>query len=163
MNVCWGNSGTVSDSATTPAIEISIYYETSPGVVSTAEIARAAYDPNSIRASSNSFASPDSGACSWDTSFAFQKTINFSDLKIPSAVYTTQNGLIFARIKLLYNTDVAHSVGVSVTGSALPSQGINYSSTGSYGNSNRKINVFQGWPEFPFGGNSIFSPAGLTK
>jgi hypothetical protein len=167
LKICWGNSGSAASLATTPAIEMSVFYETTPGNLSTIKIARSAFDPNSGRIASNSFSPVDSGVCQIEgVNFAFQKTITFSSLGIPAASYGNQNGLIFARIKLLYNTDIAHIIGtdVNISGnSILPSQGQGIVSTGTAGTSNRKINVFQGWPEFPFGGSVMFSPTGITK
>lgn len=167
IKICWGNTGTSSSSSTAPAIEATIFYETTPGTLSTVRVARAVIDPNSTRRVSNSFSSTDSGTCTLGTtSFAFQKTISFSDLGIPSASYNTENGLILVSIKLIYNTDAGHYAGISVS-TTLPSQGLDITSTGTAGTSglesNRKINVFQGWPEFPFAGNSLFIPAGITK
>jgi len=167
LKVCWGNTGTSGSTATTPAIEVSVYYESTPGNLSTIKIGRAVYDSNSSRRSTNSFSTPDSGACTiGGTSYVFQKTITLSDLGIPSGSYSVQNGLIFAKVRMLYNTDTAHVIGTSVDfsgNSVLPSQGQGIVSTGTAGESNRRINVFQGFPEFPFGGNSIFSPSGVTK
>lgn len=167
MKVCWGNTGTSDNTQTTPAIEVSVYYESTPEVLSTIKIGRATFDPNSSRRSTNLFGSSDSGTCTIDgTDYAFQKTINFSDLGIPSGSYSVQNGLIFAKVRMLYNTDTAHVIGTSVDfsgNSILPSQGQKIVSTGTAGESNRRISVFQGFPEFPFGGNSIFSPGGVTK
>jgi Tfp pilus assembly protein PilX len=167
LKVCWGNTGSSADLATTPAVEVSVYYESTPGNLSTIKIARATFDPNAGRRSSNSFAVPDSGTCSFGgTSFAFTKTITFSDLGIPAASYNSQNGLLFARVRLFYNTDIAHIVGTSVDfagNSILPSQGIGIVSTGTAGSSNRRINVFQGWPEFPFSGSAIYTPESITK
>lgn len=170
LRICWGNAGTSADTTTTPALELSVYYESTPGDIATVKIARAAFDPNSGRTTSNSFAAPDGGICQIEgTNFAFQKNITFSSLGIPSDSYQVQNGLIFARVRLFYNTDVAHAVGTSVNGSSstLPSQGINVVSTGTAGQgtaqSNRRVSVFQGWPEFTFGGNSLFSASAITK
>jgi hypothetical protein len=54
LNVCWGNPGTTADS-NAPAIEVSIYYETTPGTLSTIRIARHVFDPNVSRAAVNNF------------------------------------------------------------------------------------------------------------
>jgi hypothetical protein len=68
---------------------------------------------------------------------------------------------------MLYNS-IPQNVGI-ILPSALPSQGQLITSTGNagavggVGGSNRKISVFQGWPEFPFASNSIFSPDGVIK
>lgn len=167
MKVCWGNPGVTSaDSSTWPAIEVSIYYETTPADPATVRIARAAYDPNSSRAQTNSFAAPVTGSCTISgMTYPFQETITFSGLGIPSGSYNSANGLQFARIRMFYNTTAGQAVGVTVagTGANLPSQGESIVSTGTAGGSNRKINVYQGWPESPFGGNAVISPLGIIK
>ncbi len=172
LKVCWGNEGTSKSTATTPAIEISVYYENPVGSLANVKLARAVYDPNDARRASNSFAMPDPGICQiGGVNYAFQKTLYFSDLNIPSTTYNTQNGLLFAKVRMLYNnTGIGHIVGTSVAfagNTTLPSQGLEIISTGSSGatgsESNRRVNVFRGWSEFPFSGLSIFSPYGLVK
>lgn len=176
IKICWGKSGTPSDANTTPAIELSVYYESTPGNLPTIKIARAAIDPHITRNPSNGFSAPDPGTCSLgDKTYAFQKTITFSNLNIPSGSYNIAGGLQFARIKMLYNTDMGQELGidVSTSGKTLPSQGQLIDSTGvackdtacsNGGVSNRRIQVFQGWPEIPnIFENAIFSSAGLTK
>jgi hypothetical protein len=73
---------------------------------------------------------------------------------------------------MLYNTDKAHVVGSTVNfagSTTLPSQGQIIDSNGSAGTggtnntSNRRIVVYQGWAEFPFASNSMFSPLGITE
>jgi Tfp pilus assembly protein PilX len=167
MKVCWGNSDVTSaDPSTWPAIEVSVYYEATPGNLTTLRIARAAYDPNSSRAAVNSFAAPVVSNCTVSgTTYPFQETITFSDLGILPGSYNFDNGLQFARIRMFYNITTGQAVGVTVagTGASLPSQGESIVSTGTAGGSNRKINVYQGWPENPFGGNAVVSPLGITK
>ncbi|KKU09040.1 MAG: hypothetical protein UX13_C0051G0010, partial [Candidatus Woesebacteria bacterium GW2011_GWB1_45_5] len=93
------------------------------------------------------------------------KTLNFSDLGIPPGSYGSTNGLQFARARLLYNTDQTHPVGFDVSGGdTLPSQGLMIASSGSSGDANRKLEVFQGWPEAPvIFTSAVFSSTGLTK
>ena len=60
MKVCWGKEGTVSNSPTTPALEVSILYDTTPtpsGNYSDVKIKRLALDPNSGRTGTNKFSS----------------------------------------------------------------------------------------------------------
>ena len=167
LQVCWGNSGTSAGNATAPAIEVSIYYETVPGDATTLKIARAAFDPNSGRTPSNSFSSADLTTCQISgNSYAFQKTVSFALLGIPAASFGSPGGLLFARVRMFYNSDIAQAAGTTVDfpgNSSLPSQGSSITSTGVAGGSNRRISVFQGWPEFPFASSSILSPAGITK
>lgn len=164
MTVCWGKETDSSGVDTTPAIEASIFYESSPGVPLSMKIARDTADPNSARLASNSFTQADNLNCTIaDKTYPFQKTITFSDVGIGAGVSGTQGGLRFARIRMLY-TDSTEPVGVRVSGGTLPSQGQDISSTGYSGDSQRKVNVFQGWPEVPgIFDFSIYSSTGLTK
>lgn len=169
IKICWGKEGTAGNTDTTPAIEASVYYLNTPGSIGTARIARAAIDPNETRRASNGFSAPDSGTCDLSTGerYAFQKTFDLSTMNIGSGVYSTQNGLQFIKIKMLYNTTETHTAGISTNYSGngtLPSQGVKITSTGISGASNRKIDVFQGYGELPSVFDSaIFSLGGITK
>lgn len=165
LEVCWGKPGTAVD-ANAPAIETSIFYETTPGDLSTVRIARFTSDPYTATRSPSSGFDPISGGCSFGN-YSFSRVVNFSDLGIAGAD-TTGNILQFARIRIFYN-NIPQTVGVGVTGDALPSQGKNIISTGNVtiGTSvtaSRRVQVFQGWPEppsvFDF---AIYSSTGLTK
>lgn len=166
IEVCWGNPGTNSNVPTTPAVEFSVYYKHTYGDATDVRIGRAAFDPNSGRRSTdNKFSAPDPGTCVIDgKTYAFGKTITFSDGIVPAGAGSYQNadGLQLAKIRMLYN-DVPQEVGVTVTGGTLPSQGQAIDSTGNAGDSNRRIMVYQGWGESPFASNSIISPVGITK
>jgi hypothetical protein len=168
MKVCWGNPNTsYPDANVQPAVEVSIYYESTPGQLSTIKIARIALDPNTGRRDDNYFSAPDPGTCMvGEQVYDFQKTISFGNLGIPPGSRHTPNGLQFAQIRVLYNSDAQHLVGISVNfpgGSTLPSQGKQIDSSGSAGDSNRRVIYYQGWPEFPFASNAIVSPVGITK
>lgn len=171
LKVCWGKSGTPSDSVTppiTPAVELSVFYLATPGNFATTKIARAAFDPNPSRASTNRFSSAlDSGTCNTieGETFQFGKTVDLStDLGVTS--YNLVGGLQFARLRMLY-PDVSHKVGFDVAfagNSTLPSQGLMVDSSGSAGQSNRRLEVFQGWPEVPgVFDYAVYSSTGLTK
>ena len=168
LKVCWGTRDTSSSSNTTPAIEVSVYYEDTPGDTSTVKIARATYDPYTTRPVPNSFSAAAASLCQIDgVDYAFQNTITLSDIG-----GINNDGLLFAKIRMLYNTTQAHSIGVSVasSGYTLPSQGLEIVSTGTSsttggqtGQSNRRVNVFRGWPEFPLSGLAVVVPTGITK
>jgi hypothetical protein len=168
FKVCWGKEGTPAGDATTPAVELSTFYTTSPGDYSTAQVARITADPNAPRRASNNFEAPDAGACTIEgQNFAFQKTVDLAALGVPAGSYGTQDGLQFAKVRTLYNTAAGHNVGIFSNypgNSLLPSQGMRIVSTGISGESNRKIDVFQGFGELPpvFDG-AIFSLGGITK
>jgi hypothetical protein len=168
FKICWGESGTGAGNPTTPAIEVSIFYAATPGSLGTTRIARATYDPNTTRRTANNFLAPDGGTCTTGgESFQFQKIIDLTSLGVPSGSYSAQNGLQFAKVRLFYNTDVTQPVGIDVNQAGnglLPSQGLKIESTGQSGESNRKINVFQGFGEVPpIFDSVVFSPGGLTK
>jgi hypothetical protein len=77
------------------------------------------------------------------------------------------DGLLFAKVRMIYNETEAHSIGFSVPSGTLPPQGIEINSIGTSGESgtqsSRRIRVFQGWPEFPLSGFALFTPGGISK
>ena len=174
MKVCCGNMGTGADTQTTPVIELSVYYESPAGSLAGIKIGRAFIDPSPTRRGTNvNILAPDAGTCTiGNQTYQFHTTITFAFLGIPAASYQNANGLQFAKIRMLYNTDKAHVVGSTVNfagSTTLPSQGQIIDSNGSAGTggtnntSNRRIVVYQGWAEFPFASNSMFSPLGITE
>lgn len=164
MKVCWAEPGTSSSDSTTPALEVVVLYTATPGNYSTTQIARAAFDPNVTRRSTNQFSAPDAGGCTVsDNDYTFGKNINFADLGIPSSVYNSAGGLQTARLRLLYNTDKFQPVGVNV-GNPLPAQGTRIESIGTAGQSTRKIEVFQLYSDLPpIFDFALFTIGGLTK
>lgn len=162
IKVCWGKQGTEAGIETTPAIELSFFYLTVPFNYSTAQIGRVVLDPNSSRIAENHFSSPDGGECIIDgQTFPFQKTITLSSLGVSRA---SAGNLLFAKMKFFYNTDTAQPYGIDANGSILPSQGTKVDSSGSSGNANRKLDVFQSFGETPEIFDSVlFSMGGITK
>ncbi|KKU15918.1 MAG: hypothetical protein UX25_C0051G0003 [Candidatus Woesebacteria bacterium GW2011_GWC2_45_9] len=113
FRICWGKPGTPSGDATTPAVEISTFYAFTPGNLGTMRIARATADPNATRRSTNNFSANDAGTCTTgNESFAFQKTVDLAALSVPAGSYGVQNGLQFAKVRIFYNTDIAHEAGI---------------------------------------------------
>ena len=169
IKICWGEPGTASDSNTTPAIETSVFYAETPGDYSTIKIGRDTRDPNATRRSSNSFQADGTGAACVISGqeFAFRKILDFgADFGVPAGSYNVQNGLQFAKIRVLYNTDIAHTIGVDVSdsGNNVPSQGVRIESAGSSGEANRRIEVFQTFGELPPIFDAVlFSPGGIVK
>lgn len=154
VRICWGNSGTPASAVDTPALEASVFYRTGGGVN---QIARTTLDPNAGRTATNNFAVASSSACTIaGTTFAFQNTYSLAGL----------TNMQFMAVKPLYNTTTPHKVGidVSASGSLLPSQGVKVNSDGTYGGSNRSIEVFQLHPVVPsVFMNAIYSSTGITK
>jgi len=181
--VCWGKPGTAEDQYT-PAIEISLFYDTTLAAVNSGDysgvrIARFAYDPSTSRTASNNFLNA-SASCS---SGIAGKNFAYSTGQIDLNSSTPPNVnlgcpilpgcLIMAKVRLLYNhnsgsgVSIPHPVGIQMNpigGTHLPSQGTQIDSVGSSGGSTRKVNVFQGYSEPPFVFESaIFGQGGLSK
>ena len=135
---------------------MSVFYKTS-AALSSIRIGRVTADPYYLtRQGTNHFAAPvsSSTACPAGATYAFKTRIIFAS--IGATTSGTADRLQFARVRMLYNTDQAHPVGIAVVSSAtpawratLPSQGLDISSTGTAGSANRKVAVFQSWPEVP--------------
>jgi type II secretory pathway pseudopilin PulG len=162
MNICWGDG----DPTEVPAIEISLYYDTTnnaiqnPNIFTNVGELKYTYDPDATRRAGNGF-DPPSASCSWDTDFAYS-----ADVVLPGACSGNVGCILMTKVKSFYNLG-QEPVGInviSVAGNTLPAQGVQIESTGTSGESQRKVNVFQGYPEPPsmFEG-AIFSGGGLTK
>lgn len=166
VKVCWGKPGDPSNLSTTPAVEVSIFYLSTPGNLATAKLAKGLYDPNPGRVSTNSFSSSDAGTCTiGSVNYAFQKQIDLSTLGIPASVYNVVNGLQFMPIKMLYNSTVTEPLGMDVNfagNSTLPAQGSQVSSTGKTTASTRKIQFTKAYNQAPsIFDSAIFSPSGI--
>lgn len=156
VRFCWGNPDTQSADGETPALEVTFYYTTVPDDMTTLEVARAVYDPNVARTTANRF----------DTALVSSCVIGSDNFAFQANVSVPTGSLEYATAKILYNTTVAHKVGINVasTGSLLPSQGEKVESAGSFGDSNRRIEVYQLHPETPpIFANAIFSSSGIVK
>lgn len=164
IKICWGASDTSRGTDFTPAIEASIFYTQGSGGSTSAKIARGAYDPNPTRTGTNKFSPDDASSCSiGSTQFAFNKTIDLASLSVPRRTDgNQQKGPQFARLRILYNTDRAHPVGVTTVGTGLlPNQGKKIESTGTVGDVTRKIQFFQLFPDAPpIFDSGIFSAVG---
>lgn len=168
VKICWGLPGTASNLATTPAIELSVFYLTAPSNYTTVKVAKATYDPNAARLSTNSFSASDPGTCTiGQNQFAFQKTVDLSTLGIAAGTYNSANGLQFMPVRLLYNAATQQPLGMDVTfpgDSTLPSQGTLVDSTGNLNASTRKIEVTKAYNQVPSVFEAaIFSPGGLSQ
>lgn len=126
LTIKWGSSANACNEA---ALQVVIFSGTKQNPLSR----RYAFDPCQTRRSSNNFtlASASQSTVSGKT-FYYQADISVS------------SGLI-GRIVPLYASSL-----VALTGSvALPKQGSIITSTGESGGTQRKVNVFQGYPEIP--------------
>lgn len=137
VTIYWGTN---SDGCKNAALEIAVV----SGSKNAPKVTKYGFDPCSTRASSNSLTLVQTSPSQLGEKTFYNKT-----------TISVSSGLI-ARIVPLYTGSV---IGVSGN-SALPSQGFIVSSTGKSQDTERKINVFQGYPKlpaefFPYG---IFSP-----
>lgn len=156
VKVCWGKSGASDSTATTPAIEMTVFYD--DGLV---KVGRAALDPNAGRTATNSFTNVSGRNCTIDgVEYAFWENIDLTALTGGAT-----DSLLFAKLRMFYNSDENQIVGFDVTGAGdLPSQGLDIESLGTSGSANRRIEVFQAWAEAPgIFEYSLFSVGGLVK
>lgn len=166
MYVCWGDPAKVANSntvpSTDPAIEMSIFYDTIANDPASVKIARVTADWNASRRLQDNFETGVGQGCPNGESYAYSKLVTFDNRSIPHA----PGNLQFARVRMFYNSDAPQPVAITVTGSGstLPSQGQNIISTGTAGQSTRKVAVFQGWPEPPSVFDyAIYSSTGIAK
>ncbi len=153
LKVCWAKPGTPSGSATTPAVEVSLVY----GTGATVRVFRQTSDPYTSRSPGNSFSAESGSLTINGVVYPFCTTLNNI-----SSLGTLQ----FATVRMFYNTNTSQPVAFDSTSDSwlFPAQGIKVESSGTAGQSSRKVEVFQGWPEVPnvfqYG---LYSPAGITK
>lgn len=152
LKVCWGESGT-PDSATSPAVEATVVYLTSDTDLSTARIARAAFDPIVSRTDVNNFTKGSEGTnCTVQgKSYQYSKTIDLAALGVTIRGNAAQRrGPQYLRVRMLYNTDQAHPIGVNVAGAGMfPLQGSKVISQGTSGTATRSLEVSQLFPDLP--------------
>ncbi|HZQ29660.1 MAG TPA: pilus assembly PilX N-terminal domain-containing protein [Patescibacteria group bacterium] len=140
LTIKWG---TTSDPCLSPAIEVLIVSGTKASPTST----RYAFDGCAARSSSNHFSTQVT---------LTRSTINGKDLYFQNTVPISVSSGLLGRVIPVYQNGAIGIIG-SV---ALPSQGSTITSTGTSGNTLRKVNVFQGYPEIPseFFQYGLFSP-----
>lgn len=155
IKICWEkNISTNSD----PALEITLIYQTISG--GSYQVFRGSYDPNNIRAASNHFINQ---ATATDCGLGFGYGIEFNYSTV-SPFFKT-----FAlRLRPFYSTAnigvqaVNPIAGGTITG--LPTQGLNITSTGTSGESTRKVTVTRTYPVLPaIFDYVLFSGGSLTK
>lgn len=123
----WGSSFNYCSEAALEVVVIS-------GTKQSPTVTRYAYDPCSERASSNHFSSPDSSVKTSISGkdFYYQATISIN------------SGLIARVIPLYANSSIAVNSNIP-----LPTQGSIITSVGQSQGTQRKVNVFQGYPQVP--------------
>lgn len=175
--ICWGKPDTLNNELTTPAIELTIFYDYNPpqvvsyGNFSQVKLFRKTFDPNPSRIYLNKF----NPAYSCSNKIG-GKDFAFSTGEIDLSGITDISGgkcgdelgcLLMVKVRMFYNTSQAHPIalGVQTTGgTSLPSQGQEIESTGMAGESTRKVNVFKSFAEPPFVFDAaVFSFGDLIK
>lgn len=162
LTICWGNENATGE---IPALELSLYYDDTPGPgtpslnnppdYSGVKVFRAAYDSASA-GRDNGFETDgiDTECVIAGQNYPYSKK---------ELIVASLNDLLFARIKLLYNS-VAQNVGVQIKGANLPSQGKRIVSTGTSGDATRKVEVIQTYKDIlPFLDNAVYSNSNLEK
>lgn len=166
LNICWGDSGSISQ--TTPAMEARLYYYASGGGYGVTGLA---YDPNGSRIAGNNFASV-SGSGSGGPCVAGGRTYAFwvsnLGLHTPGLGMPVGAKPLVLRVKLWYNGDTGHFVGIEATGPGAKNfadQGKTIISSGEAGLTVRKLSVFQRYLDFPgvFDGPVYAGLGGLEK
>jgi Tfp pilus assembly protein PilX len=131
INIYWGDSATACNNA---ALEIAVLY----GSRATPLISRSVYDPCSARKTVNSFSQPNS------VNYVIANITLYNQVSIP-----VTNGFL-VRVTPLYADAYIGAVSSDTVNRPLPSQGSIIISTGTTGTGvERKLNVFQGYPEVP--------------
>lgn len=148
LAIFWGEDGKLdSDCTKNPAIEIIAFSGTSP-----TESTRDAYDPCNTRG--NNFSAPDSTTSTTSVNGSNGVTKNF---RYYSIVRLPQNTIIVRLIPLYKGTAIGVkgiTKGGRLTDTAtLPKQGTIITSTGTSGNTTRKIEYIQSYPKVP---NELF-------
>lgn len=165
LEFCWTN-----EKNRKPAVEIAIYYDDTlshlAGDFSSLKVKRFNFDPKSSATSRNFVAA--SSSCNIGAQYKYSTGSYFNRLKtrVDHCVQGGSPCLIAARVRILDNGNVGQKISLKVDsgGAKLPSQGVLISSTGTSGESTRRVTVLQGYPEPPdvFEG-VLFSAKELTQ
>src|SRR3990172_4556062 len=169
MNVCWGNPTSV----VTPAVEILFFYDTtrlsvdSSNNYASVRVKRFAHSPTGA----GGFQNPAglNAGCNFTNgdSFKYRSQINVNN-DIDAICDDSPLGCpLMVKVRMYYATSAEPPrAGIWTRGpaSSLPAQGLNISSTGTAGESSRRVNVFQGYSESPtFFDAAVFSLKDLVK
>jgi len=154
LEFCWTWT---NEEGPEPAVEIAIYYDDTLSHLasdfSSLKVKRFNFDPKSSATSRNFIAA--SSSCNIGTQYKYSTGSYFNKLKdrVSDCVFGgPPSCLIAARVRILDNGNVGQKISLKVDGGGaakLPSQGISISSTGTSGESTRRVTVLQGYPEPP--------------
>ena len=188
QRLCFGVHSPFYSAGEVPAVVLSVYYDwntaanTIGNLVSSQDfthlkVARRGYDPVAARLPSNNFTNAQTSTCTiGGTNFGYRVNpalMLFSDMGIPINCRNTDGCLIMAKVKVLYNDSTLSDdpiiqrerVAISKpSAGGLPAQGNQIESVGSAGDSTRKVNVFQAYPEPPgIFDSALFSSSDISK
>lgn len=173
LSICWGNPNAPPESE--PAVEILFFYDSTtqavddPNNFKNVQIAKFAVDPVS-RGNNFEQAQPADGNCDFNgdniDDLSYRRQIVINDDIEPGC---QQPGCpLLVKVRMYYNSE-PHGLGIiagPVGGSenVLPNQGLQITSTGTAGESTRRVSVFQGYPEPPaLFDAAVFSKTGIVK
>ncbi len=168
LKICWGDGPAEAAMAQRPAIEVSVFYDTSlssiasPSDFSNVKVAQYGFDRYASDPShANGFTST---GISLNTCVINGKTYLYQSPSVTQSLCGTLGCVLLAKVKMIYNS-TAQSVGATVpAGTLFPSQGSRIESTGVAGTSTRKVNVFQSFAEPPnIFDVAVFSLGDFTK
>lgn len=166
IHICWGNP----DYADTkqPAVEIMVYYDTttnsvdSPNNYSNVKVARYAYSPND----SDKYAgwAKVTGGCDWEGDLYKHKAVmKITDVDSSCNIAGCP---LMVKVRMYYSNLVKQKIGIQTSGGTenLPSQGLEITSTGTAGDTSRRVTVTQRYPENPtFFDAAVFSMKDIIK
>lgn len=143
LGLCWGQDNV------NPAVEVTIYYKLGVNYL----VTRQAIDPNANRAAQNNFSTTDNNpSCPAGRTYQHYKKID-----MPAGT------LLMMRVRMIYNQDTPQYLAVKGS-SAIPVQGQDITAVGSQGQTSRKVQVFQRFPDLsPILDAAVFSGANLVK
>lgn len=162
IRICWGNvpDDTGGDNSKIPAIEVSTYYDTTLNSISTTpdysnvKVEKYTWDPNNGRA--NGFTKSGIGNNVNECEINNLRHLYRGGDVTPIGCGAITGCVLLVKVKMFYN-DNPQRIGAFVVGAGniIPAQGNRIESTGTAGESTRKVNVFQSYSEPP----SIFDGA----
>jgi len=126
FSVYWGDSTGACNNAALEVVVIT-------GTREAPRISRYAFDPCTTREPKNYFTQPEGGGEIAGKAFSYRATL------------PVLTGGLVARVVPLY---MSTAIGIKAT-QDLPSQGTVITSVGTSGSTERRVNVFQGYPELP--------------
>lgn len=155
ITICWGEVGQ------TPAIEVVGYYLTGTDFAASRNV----YDDQRDRTPGAHRAEKTTTGCPSGKNYAYRRVVNLASSLVSGGLSLPSNiDPLFLRIRMLYNGDNSQSVAVVGDESDFPAQGRLVSSTGQAGQTSRRVQVIQRYPDpLPYLDDAVFSGGSLSK